>query len=516
MSLRPPARTAKDYVLPFLIIVSLGIVIILSFQLWGLTRDDGTGGQFAQTGTASLDVTAGEVEVYLPAAEAWKLVTGSDIVMSDAEKVRTGKASTANLTFDDGTQLVLDASTEVTIVELSNTLRRRTAKVLLGRGNVWVTLGTTGRSDFVLASDIVRVNASEGSYLLARSAEKSRTALSAVSGGANVTIFDPKKNGKDAELTTLIVEAGETAEVTTKHINLLRIGGTIDLVKPTPKDITSAEFYIAQTGPSIALDTDTTDAASSDNENSTDKIDKKVTTDSNDSAELPTMPIITKPIGSQLTTSDTKVTVTGTVDSATTAKVQVSHNGGVPYTLSSFEAGDTTWRYNASVDFDNLVAGTNTYEIVALAASGAKSPAATVTLIYEPTAETPTDSPDATTEPVTQPSATTDTPSDTSSGVPEVGGEVFGLPVVTFPVEGETYTTEPLKFEGTVPAGTEFVEVNGYRLSQGFTGGTTWWYNASTEYENLAIGENEYEIEAISTDGTRKSIVLKFNYQPVE
>ncbi len=494
MSLRPPARTAKDYVLPFLIIVSLGIATVLTFQLWGLLRtDDGATSQFATTGEATLVVTGGEVEVYLPAAEAWKLVTGAGITVNATEKVRTSGTGSATLTFNDGTVLTLDTSTEVALVSLKNTLRRRAAEVFLVRGGAWVELGTTDRGDFVLTSDLLQVNAAEGAYLFTHDAEKSRTVFSAVIGGANVAVLDSKEGAKKPKLTTLIVEAGETVEVTSKHVNLLRIGGEIDLVQPTPAEITSATFYTSQMGEVVSPESDDAEDSTADS-----------TTTADDTTASLEMPIITRPIGGNLTTTESLVKITGTVGSSA-EKVQVSHNGSAPYTLAGFEAGDTTWQYNANADFANLVAGINTYKITALDAAGAKSPAATVTITYDPTESTTAEDID-----------TPDTSSDSSTGVPEVGGEVFGLPTVTFPVDGEIYTTDTIKFEGTVPEGTEFVEVNGYRLNQGFTGGTTWWYNASIEFENLEVGENEYEIEAISTDGTRKSVTIKINYQPAE
>ena len=196
---------------------------------------------------------------------------------------------------------------------------------------------------------------------------------------------------------------------------------------------------------------------------------------------------------------------------AGTAAVEVTANGGAPYQLGGYKAGDTTYLYRAKTAFANLQEGENTYSVVAIDADGVRSEAVEISITYQPAAAEEASSTEETTEEVAEPTEETG-----GAGVPEVGGSAFAAPTVTTPADGATFTTQPIAFTGMVPAGTASVEVNGYALTQGFTGGTSWFYNAKTDYENLEIGENEYEIEAISEDGQRSSVTIKVIYQPEE
>jgi len=81
--------------------------------------------------------------------------------------------------------------------------------------------------------------------------------------------------------------------------------------------------------------------------------------------------------GDTYTTSGSTVGVSGTVDCA----YGVFVNG---YQLSLFKPGDTTWSYNASVEFGNLVEGKNTYEVYSTDKDGNKSESVYFSINYEP------------------------------------------------------------------------------------------------------------------------------------
>lgn len=91
-----------------------------------------------------------------------------------------------------------------------------------------------------------------------------------------------------------------------------------------------------------------------------------------------TAPVITGPSGAGLTVSEAAVVISGSVSPATT-KVMV--NG---YTLQKYTPGATSFSYNAAVRFGTLKEGTNTYSVVAVDKDGNKSPAASITITYQP------------------------------------------------------------------------------------------------------------------------------------
>lgn len=79
-------------------------------------------------------------------------------------------------------------------------------------------------------------------------------------------------------------------------------------------------------------------------------------------------------------------TLSGTIKGAT--KVVV--NG---YTLTKFTAGSTSWSYFANADFDLMKAGDNTYEIYGVDANGKKGESLIVKVFYTPQAITPNPAP---------------------------------------------------------------------------------------------------------------------------
>ncbi|MBP9750532.1 MAG: FecR domain-containing protein [Candidatus Peribacteraceae bacterium] len=84
-----------------------------------------------------------------------------------------------------------------------------------------------------------------------------------------------------------------------------------------------------------------------------------------------------------------------------------------------------------------------------------------------------------------------------------VTAEVAALasPTIIAPAAtGQTYRTQDgeITLRGGVPAGTQAVEVNGYRLQLYKPGNTTWSYLARTDLGNLVAGRNEFNVVAIN------------------
>jgi len=509
----PPRGSTKDYLLPFFIIVAVGIIVVLLFDLWGRYTGMNTPLSF-DAGTPSkamLNVEAGEVEAYLPAAAAWKIVAAPGTTLAEGERVRTAGDASAYLVLEDGTRVTLAAGTEVDLVTLRSSFRSKAATVRVPRGSVLIDTAAARDGTLMLTSRLLTATDVVGTVLLTVGDEGARADLSVISGGTTATVLDPQEGARKTELQHLIVEAGQTLGLTERRVNLIRIGGELDLVKDTPKEISSSDLYLRAPVSDVATDASedaapvtTEDAAAdavADAETGAEVVE--VIADAAEDA-TPTIaltaPTITSLTAGQTITTDL-VELRGAVSAGTTA-VEVTANGGAPYQLGGYTAGSATYLYRAKTAFANLKEGDNTYSVVAIDADGNRSAATQIMISYKPAAESAAA--------VAEPAAETG-----GAGVPEVGGSAFGAPIITAPLDGATFTAEPIAFTGTVPAGTASVEVNGYALSQGFTAGSTsWFYNAKTDYENLKIGENEYEIEAISESGARSSVTIQITYQP--
>ncbi|MFH0776454.1 MAG: FecR family protein, partial [Patescibacteria group bacterium] len=364
----PPRRNRKDYLLPFLIIVSLGVVAALLLRLWGLWSDDAGQNSLALSGKAQLTEIAGGVEVYLPATNAWK-ITSDPASLNPGESVRTAADGGAQLKFDDGSVMTLGPSSELSIDDLQNALAKKEIHLSLTRGAAWIAFGTT-KSDFELASDFLKIRDADGQLLVNISDDK--TTASAVSGGFTATILDPQ-NTKKIELKNFVVETGKTIEISERRVNLLRIGGEIDLVKATPEEILSSDFYLAMSSGAKFTPTATTETA----ENTTPDADK-LTTDAE--RDVLPAPLIVTGQGSISAVAE-PVKVLGRVSPKIT-KVEVAFEKEEAFALAKFVAGSGEWSYNASRAFGNLKVGVNNYSVIGYDADGNKTPVAKFQIIF--------------------------------------------------------------------------------------------------------------------------------------
>ncbi len=199
-------------------------------------------------------------------------------------------------------------------------------------------------------------------------------------------------------------------------------------------------------------------------------------------------PSITSPAknGQTYRTQDAQVEIKGTAPSGA-AGIIVND-----YKLQLFRTGDTTWSYLASKQLNNLIDGKNIFNVYATDASGNPSAPATITILVE-----------AGTVGVV---STGSTVGSTSSVAPQIDETTLpqnaptmpGTIAVTGPAAGTSYTAtgSEILIEGTVPAQTSSVWVNGYKLQLYKAGVTRWNYIAKTDYGTLKKGTNVYKINA--------------------
>lgn len=484
----PPRRRSKDYLLPFLIIIAIAVIAALLLQLWGLwgDADEST---LTLSGKAKLTQIEGTVEVYLPATGAWK-ITSDDANLNPGESVRTGTDGGATLTFDDGSILTLANSSELEISDLKNAITKKTVELALDRGTTAVAVGTTN-ADFTITSSFLKIHDADGRFLL--QINDSGDLASAIEGGFVATILDPQ-NTKTPELKNLVVDSGKTVEVSERRINLLRIGGEIDLVKTTPKEILDSALYLAAASGS-SLESEPVA-----NPDETETVDSDTITTDAERDVLPAPFIVTG--NGNISAVVEPVEVVGKV-SPKVVKVKITFEDTDPFELSKFVAGSGEWSYKASRSFENLKIGINNYSVVGYDEAGNATPTAKFQIRFNP-------------EGVEKiPETTIEVPAVTKTdGVPAVGGTTLAAPTVSEPADGATFETAPVHFTGTVPVGTTAVFVNEYKLTGFVSGTTTWQYNAAPSFGNLKAGENEFEVVALNEAGDRSSVTIKITYSP--
>ncbi len=207
------------------------------------------------------------------------------------------------------------------------------------------------------------------------------------------------------------------------------------------------------------------------------------------------VPEITSPAkaGQTFKTTDTQVVIRGTT-SADTASIMVND-----YKLQLYTVGNTTWSYLASMSLNNLVAGSNTFDVVAFDKDGNKSAKATITIVQGEAGGVV--------------SGTAESAGSSSSTVKPKNNEPLtpGVLSVTGPTAGTEHNETGTGFllEGTTSAATDSIWINDYKLQLYKSGKKIWNYIASADFNNLKKGTNVYHIVARNKDG---EVLDKFDY----
>lgn len=200
------------------------------------------------------------------------------------------------------------------------------------------------------------------------------------------------------------------------------------------------------------------------------------------------VPTITSPAGNGRTyrTQATQIEIKGTAP-ASAAGLMVND-----YKLQLFRPGDTTWSYLASSALNNLLPGSNVFNVYALDASGRQSAPAVLTVLVEQG-----------TEGIVQTGSTVVQPEQADEKtLPQNAPLTPGVIAVTGPLAGSSFTAtgSEILLEGTTSPQTDSIWINGYKLRLFKAGKTTWNYIASAAYTTLKKGTNVYHIHARNKD----------------
>ncbi len=194
-------------------------------------------------------------------------------------------------------------------------------------------------------------------------------------------------------------------------------------------------------------------------------------------------PEVTAPVktGETHSTTEAEVVIRGTVPSGTQ---QVWVND---YQLKLFDPTKSTFSYLARLDLGNMKPGTNTYDVVAVDASGRRSQPARITVQHGNQVPPPA----------------TGGASSAASSAPRLRNAPLtpGALKVTAPAANATVTGTGFLLEGTTSRDTASIEVNDYRLQLFKPYGGYWNYIASVGFQNLKPGENTYVIVARNAEG---------------
>ncbi len=392
--------------MPFVILICVGVILVLLFNLWGAIFDE------EPDRGVTFNVIEGSVQMKTWGNDQYvDLPSGS--VLMEGDELQTSKEAKVVVEFNDGTILRIDGETDFILDEMNFDLDMPVIRIMLMDGQLWFNklfknVNTTNLE--IVMGDVV-VKSFEANVI---DVENNDDEIVRVVNGASVDVDIMSENGEKIVET---VKIGVGQEVVFSQETLQKYW---EYLSPNVLAALSDEFRLTQwylwnvaqdRAPATVSVTDS-DGFSPVNPEDVDEIE--IDNDGNpvNLEENVTEAESEKPVLEEETAPDKEVVeeVSSTLSKPTISSVAgmtaanefglypVTSNlatlvGTAPgasavyvndYKLQKFTAGAATWTYFANADYNLMVAGENVYNIYSVDAKGKKSETLSIKVFYTP------------------------------------------------------------------------------------------------------------------------------------
>ena len=435
---RRTGRSGSDsgvwgYLMPFLILVCIGVIAVLIFNLWkAIYGEDEDFSAYMHFVDGSAKIKPFGTDSFVSWNSDTRLAIGDEVVTSPDARII--------VEFFDGTIMRLDGETNVLFEEIDGESRNPFLKLLLVDGKIWFnkSANNAGGTDINVATENLLIK-SEGDNIFA--VDNNFDESVRVLDGDDIEVDVLAEDGKPVE--TVSIAVGQEVVFTEDILDRFWQFQSPNALQAISDVFRRSEWYTwnanedesptkfrKSDGESVVdeslIESDPEELNTSSSfddsvtfEESVSFTDSK-TTDPSEEDEEDVTTISSAPTVSAVS-GVTKVNADGFyVVTSTTATLQ----GAVPegtesvmvngYTLQQFKAGDSQWKYLANSDYGLMKEGENVYDVYAVGADGKKSPVLKVKVFYKAAPKpaptpTPTPTPGPTTSTTTPPSTSTTT-----------------------------------------------------------------------------------------------------------
>lgn len=472
-------KSPIDYFFPFLILVSIGIIVVMSLQLWS-TWSSGT------KADVYFYVADGKAKLLPYGQTDWdSAYSGTRLLLGDS--LKTSSFGRLVMDFFNGTIVRIGPDTAVTLADVTKNSDWEKISLNLENGMLWLN----GKKSAGVKEAIYEVRTAN---LLV----KAKGTVFEVEniGVETVRVFDGDVevdvilnfDGKERIVDTVSLGIGQELSIDDATLRAYSQNKKPSIRNAMNDDFKLMEWYIWNTAeddnptdfskpPSTFDDIVDETPATDDVSDGLDDGELDANNNMQNDEEL-APPLILQPVNKVV--KDEELVISGQAPRGAVKMIVENSSGGVSdsYTLGGYVAGDATFKYTASVKLGNLKSGKNIYKVFAVDADGNRSEPAEIEITLE-------------------------------KEVVEIEEDLEAPKVVSFNGGSSSVVDKgTVVIEGTV-VGAEKVVVDDYVLSQFQPGDKTWKYTASVEYENLKPGENVFEVYAVGPDG-KKSAVVEF------
>lgn len=395
---RKPVGLAS-YAMPFLIIICVGIIGVLLFNLWRAFFPS------EKVKAAYLHIIEGSAQMKAWGTDSFFNLS-TDAVVMQGDQVRSSADGKFIVEFFDGSLMRMDGNTDVSFDSIDDDSKTPQIELHLYDGDIWFNLlnKTTGQTDIFVTLDNIVARSNMTSIFEVENNDDQLVRVFGVfeNEGLAVDVL-AEDGGKVVESENVgvgqqIVFTDEVLKRYFAHQSPTVLAAVDDEFKLTPwylwnlkeddqptkfeKVVGPAGTTFVKVEPQVVVEKEVIDGVEVEKANAEgtkDSIPDAASTST--SASKPTIISVAggvKPDAQGIYRVISRVTtLTGTISGVD--KVLV--NG---YTLQKFKPGDTTWTYFANADFDLMKAGDNTYEIYGLDAKGNKTETLTIKVFYTP------------------------------------------------------------------------------------------------------------------------------------
>lgn len=394
------------YLMPFLIIISIGVVLVLAFNLFkSFFGEDLRKGAYIHIVEGSVQMRTWGTDQFFDLA--------SDALILQGDEIKTSADAKMIVEFFDGTIARVSGGSDVIFTTIADDGDVKNFELLLVDGNLWFnkvykdvqnTRLVVKTGDIVVNSeevnifnvsnefeDVVRVQFGADLLIEVMDIDGNKAIADETLGVGQMALFNAEALSKYRQFQSpnVVLAIEDNFKATDWYIwNEAEDKSPTQFVK---FDGQSAQFLKVEPQvvvPIVATTDENVDSATDADmkpaevvPTNTVETPLEVVSDTTSGLQKPTILSVanvtqTNADGFYVVKSRV-ATLTGIVSGA----AQMVVNG---YTLQKFKADDTTWSYFANADFGLMKAGENVYEVYAVSADGKKSESIFVKVLYEP------------------------------------------------------------------------------------------------------------------------------------
>lgn len=489
-------RARSQYLLPFVILVSLGVVVILAFQLWGAF--------FAGAkGDAIYFLAEGRSKVLAFGTNEWEnLYNGSKVKLGDS--VKTQKNSKGVIQFYDGTVMRLDEDTQVTLLDISKKSDYQEILIFLNDGQIWVNKpkqNVIRKTDFVINTNYASYSITGTVFALEKGAEE---ILRVIRGQVQVDIIE-QVDGKSRSIESVPVGIGQQitlSDAVMQEYYQRKSPSVLGVLDPlfqasewylwnVRQDENPTDFSKWSASGTIGEVEATPDMNMESGFGSVEDAEDSLTEKSDLAA-----PTLLSPKTAAMVTAKDVQTISGRASEGTKKvllrQLLAGEEASKKILITSFDPVALTWSYDLSEAKANIRAGKNIYEFVGIDEGARETVALKVEIDYQ--------------KDQSEPDLVIDRPEITQPKITSVGDKPYK--------EGMTLTTDGFAIVGGI-SGADAVWVDDFKLNRYAPGDASWTYNVRTTYGNLKPGLNSYQVYGVTESGKKSPVTtVKFYFEP--